>query len=80
MEATIQMVKDIQSGNTYEHRELVAPFDNISIVSKAYQEQGYGKSDFIIKTYEDNSLIETQRLLNIKDMLSAMRRVGGEWG
>lgn len=65
----------IQAGLTYEHRELIDPDDHIMLVTKVYRDE----SHILIETYEDGSLIETQKTVNDDKLLSIMRKIGRDW-
>lgn len=69
------ILNGIQSGLTYEHRELIDPDDHIMLVTKVYRDE----SHILIETYEDGSLIETKKTVNNDKLLSIMRAIGRNW-
>ena len=69
------ILQGIQAGMTYEHRELIDPFDHIMLVTKVYRDE----SHILIETYEDGSLIEAKKTVNDEKLLSIMRAIGRDW-
>ena len=69
------ILRGIQAGLTYEHREILDSHDNIMLVTKVYRDE----SHILIETYEDGSLIETQKTVNDDKLVSIMHKIGRDW-